>query len=260
MQLYLLFLTLLKLGSWVWCFKNRYWSYSNAKLSALALNYPIYDKGFKNFAALSLASQKMNYGIFGVSPYYMPLNLSSLFNQCSGVSQTQTRHTLSYELSLTGFLLGGENNLTSSSNTTTSISSLIKKENPWVFKAFKSSTEARQMPHEVGGVHWNFSLCDKVQDKENIVADALSRKYALFSTLDAEILGCKYIKHLYVGDSDFLIYLMHVRKWHLANYFGIIVFCLGKISFVCLKGHCITCLPEKLMRVVWWGILLYLRL
>jgi hypothetical protein len=41
------------------------------------------------------------------------------------------------------------------------------------------------------------------QGKENIVADALSRMYALVSTLNAKLLGFEYVKELYVNDDDF---------------------------------------------------------
>ena len=41
------------------------------------------------------------------------------------------------------------------------------------------------------------------QGKENIVADALSRKYALVSILNAKLLGFEYVKELYANDDDF---------------------------------------------------------
>ena len=41
------------------------------------------------------------------------------------------------------------------------------------------------------------------QDKENIVADALSRRDAVVSTLNAKLLGFEYVKELYANDDDF---------------------------------------------------------
>ncbi|GKV43141.1 hypothetical protein SLEP1_g50474 [Rubroshorea leprosula] len=41
------------------------------------------------------------------------------------------------------------------------------------------------------------------QGKENIVADALSRRYTLISTLSAKLLGFEHIKELYANDPDF---------------------------------------------------------
>ena len=41
------------------------------------------------------------------------------------------------------------------------------------------------------------------QGKENVVVDALSRRYTLLTSLDAKFLGFEYIKKLYENDSNF---------------------------------------------------------
>src|SRR5215813_9200659 len=41
------------------------------------------------------------------------------------------------------------------------------------------------------------------QGKENIVADALSRRYALLTSVGSKLLGFEYIKDMYAADSDF---------------------------------------------------------
>ena len=52
----------------------------------------------------------------------------------------------------------------------------------------------------MGGIHWDLPL---LQGKENIVADALSRRYAFVSTLNTKLLGFEYVKELYANYDDF---------------------------------------------------------
>uniref|UniRef100_A0A2N9EAX0 Reverse transcriptase RNase H-like domain-containing protein n=1 Tax=Fagus sylvatica TaxID=28930 RepID=A0A2N9EAX0_FAGSY len=46
------------------------------------------------------------------------------------------------------------------------------------------------------------------QGKENIVADALSRRYVLLTSMSAKLLGFEYVKDMYADDTDF----SHVYK------------------------------------------------
>ena len=53
-------------------------------------------------------------------------------------------------------------------------------------------------------IHWVFPYIVKYKKgKENIVVDALSRRHAWLSQLDAKILGLENIKDLYATDSFF---------------------------------------------------------
>ena len=49
------------------------------------------------------------------------------------------------------------------------------------------------------------------------MADALSRRYALVSTLNAKLLGFEYVKELYANDDDLLVSIERVRRQHLVN-------------------------------------------
>ena len=57
------------------------------------------------------------------------------------------------------------------------------------------------------------------QGKENIVVDALSRKYVLISTLNAKLLGFEHIKELYADDHDFSDEYQACEKTAVGKYF-----------------------------------------
>ena len=57
------------------------------------------------------------------------------------------------------------------------------------------------------------------QGKENIVADALSRRYVLLNTLDAKLLGFEQLKGMYETDSDFKDAYKSCEKYASGHYF-----------------------------------------
>ncbi|XP_033139286.1 uncharacterized protein LOC117130674, partial [Brassica rapa] len=57
------------------------------------------------------------------------------------------------------------------------------------------------------------------QGKENIVADALSRRYVLLNTLDAKLLGFEQLKEMYATDSDFQEAYKLCEKYAAGHYF-----------------------------------------
>ena len=52
-------------------------------------------------------------------------------------------------------------------------------------------------------IHWDISLCDQIQGNANVVANALSRAYALFSSFQSKLLRFEFIKDLHEKDYDF---------------------------------------------------------
>ena len=69
------------------------------------------------------------------------------------------------------------------------------------------------------------------QGKENIVADALWRRYVLLSTLDARFLGFEHIKELYKDDSDFA-FTMLAKLWLLGSFIDLMDICLKRVVYV----------------------------
>ena len=57
------------------------------------------------------------------------------------------------------------------------------------------------------------------QGKENVVTDALSRRYALLNTFDAKLLGFEQIKELYALDHDFCKEYESCEKNAVGKYF-----------------------------------------
>ena len=83
--------------------------------------------------------------------------------------------------------------------------------------------------------------------KENIVADALTRRYVLLSTLDARLFGFDYIKKFYVEDVDFGNVFNACENVAFGKFYRHDGFCLEKLNYACLRVLCVNCLLEKLM-------------
>lgn len=73
-----------------------------------------------------------------------------------------------------------------------------------------------------------------------MVVDALSRRYALLSMLDAKLLGFEYIKNLYAKDSEFGDVFNECEKVAFDKFIGMIDFYFGKINYAYLYVPCVN--------------------
>ena len=79
------------------------------------------------------------------------------------------------------------------------------------------------------------------QGKDNVVADALSRRSALITSLDTKLLGFDYIKDVYATDLIFLVFLQSLSKELLINFIGTMISYSEKTGCVSLNvpyGSC----------------------
>ena len=67
------------------------------------------------------------------------------------------------------------------------------------------------------------------------MADALSHRSVLLTSLDTKLLGFEYIKYLYSPDPNFLVSLQQLNKEPLINFIGTTGSCSVKIKFVYLN-------------------------
>jgi hypothetical protein len=65
----------------------------------------------------------------------------------------------------------------------------------------------------------SFPYVIKHKKRENVVADALSRRYALLTQLDYKIFGLETIKDQYVHDADFKDVFLHCKDGKTRNKF-----------------------------------------
>ena len=78
------------------------------------------------------------------------------------------------------------------------------------------------------------------QGKENVAADALSRRYVLLTSLGAKMLGFECVKDMCAKDVDFADVYMECDKKTFENSISMIT-CLGEISCVFQIVQCMNC-------------------
>lgn len=66
------------------------------------------------------------------------------------------------------------------------------------------------------------------QGQENIIADALSHKYVLRTSLSAKILGFEFVKYMYANDAKIFNVYISCDKCVVDKFYKHDVTCLGK--------------------------------
>ena len=72
--------------------------------------------------------------------------------------------------------------------------------------------------------------------KKNVVTDALSRRYALLTTLDSKLLGFEFIKELYESDNDFSNMFTTCTNGDISNDFYVFKGFLFKKNCLCIPN------------------------
>ncbi|KAI5409111.1 hypothetical protein KIW84_054787 [Lathyrus oleraceus] len=71
--------------------------------------------------------------------------------------------------------------------------------------------------------------------KSNVVADALSRRHVLLSTLETKVFGLEHIKYLYKSDLEFSSKFLACEQLPSMGILGTMAIYLKKKNYVCLK-------------------------
>ena len=78
------------------------------------------------------------------------------------------------------------------------------------------------------------------QGKENIVADALSRRYVFLTSMSAKMLGFEYVKEMYANDIDFSVVYMACDKGVVDKFYKHDGYLFREANCVCLTILCMS--------------------
>jgi hypothetical protein len=84
-------------------------------------------------------------------------------------------------------------------------------------------------------------------EKDNIIADALSRRYTMLSQLDFKIFGLQTVKEQYADDSDFKDILMHCKDGRPSGKFHVIDGFLFHDDKMCILASSVCILPLQVV-------------